>query len=297
MVSSKLPRGVVDTHVHSSPDVIPRLMSDSAVARAVDDAGYRAVVLKSHHTITAARATMAEEHTAEARIYGGVVLNYHATGGINPLAVETALKLGARTVWLPTITSSNQIRFGKHVGIKSQGLKALGTVEGPGIDVLDAEGGITADLAAVLDLIAQSDAALATGHISAAEIMVVAPEALRRGVRNVIVTHPELGCVGMSLADQVELAALGGVAFERVYGVTMPTSDHLPIETLAEAVRTVGVDTTIMATDFGQAHNPSPVVGLERYVEDMRGQGFTQDEVEAMTCVNPARALSLDEGP
>ena len=288
------PTGVVDTHVHSSPDVIPRLMSDSEVARAVDEAGYRAVVLKSHHTVTAARATMAEEHTAEARVFGGVVLNYHATGGINALAVETALKLGARTVWLPTITSSNQIQFGKKAGIKSQGLKALGTIEGAGIDVLDHQGRITEELAKVLDAIAESDAALATGHISAAEIMVVAPEARRRGVRNVIVTHPELGCVGMSLEDQLALAELDGIYFERVYGVTMPTSDHLPIEVLAQAVKTVGVESTIMATDFGQAHNPSPVVGLERYIEDMRGQGFDQDQIEAMTCVNPAAALSLD---
>lgn len=288
------PTGIVDTHVHSSPDVIPRLMSDSEVARAVDEAGYRAVVLKSHHTLTSARATMAEEHTEDARAYGGVVLNYHATGGLNPLAVDTALKLGARTVWLPTITSSNQIRFGKEVGIKSHGLKSLGTIEGHGIDVLDENGKPTKDLCDVLDLIADSDAALATGHISAAEVMIVAPEARRRGVRHVIVTHPELACVGMSVEDQLVLAEMDGLWFERVYGVTMPKSDHLPIEVLAQSVKTVGVESTIMATDFGQAHNPSPVVGLQSYIEDMRGQGFNQDQIEAMTCANPARALSLD---
>lgn len=293
-MAAKLPRGIVDTHVHSSPDVIPRLMSDSEAARAADAAGYRALVLKSHHTVTAARATMAEEHTTETRVFGGVVCNYHATGGLNAVAVETALRLGARTVWLPTITSSNQIRYGKEVGIRSQGLKALGTVEGPGIEVVDEEGRPTPELCAVLDVVAESDAALATGHIGADEVMVVAPEALRRGVRRIIVTHPELGCVGMSIEQQLELAQNEGVYFERVYGVTMPTSENLPIETLAQAIATVGVDSTIMATDFGQAHNPSPVVGHERYVEDMREQGFSQDDIEAMTCVNPADALNLD---
>lgn len=288
------PAGIVDTHVHTAPDVVPRSLTDSQMAREADAAGYRAVVLKSHHTVTAARATLAEEHTTETRIFGGVVLNLHATGGFNPYAVETALKLGARVVWLPTFTSANQLRFARTREVRSANLQRLGTIEGDGLAAVDDEGRVLPDLCRILDLIAEAGATLATGHVSPAEIRAVVPEARRRGVENVLVTHPELSCVGLPIEDQVELASLGGVWFERVYVVTTPSSEGLPIDRIAEAVRTVGVDTTIMATDFGQAHNPSPIVGLIRYIDEMGALGFSTDDIDAMTVANPSAALALD---
>lgn len=296
-MNRKWPAGLVDTHVHTAPDVIPRLMTDSELARAVDEAGYRAVVLKSHHTVTAARATMAQEHASEAQILGGAVLNVQATGGINPHAVDTVLKLGGRVVWLPTITSANQIRHAGEKGITSGNLQRLGTIEGPGLSVLDDEGRPSADVCRVLDLVAAAGATLATGHIGPAEIMQVVPDARRRGVPHVLITHPEHSCVDLGLDEQLELAELGGVWFERVFAVTLPTSDEVPLERIAEAIRTVGVDSTVMATDFGQAYNVSPVVGLHQYVEAMRARGFSQADIEAMTAHNPTAALSLDAPP
>lgn len=294
MISRRWPAGVVDTHVHTAPDVVPRLLDDGQLARQADEAEYRAVVLKSHHTVTAPRATMAEQQTSETRVFGGVVMNLHATGGINPLAIETALKLDAKVVWLPTITSANQLRYAREVGIRSGNLKALGTIDGDGLGMLDDDGGPTDDLCRVLDLVAEAGATLATGHVSPEESLVVVPEARRRGVRNVIITHPELRCVGMSIEQQLELAQLDNVWFERVLAVTMPTSDDVPIADIAESVRTVGVDSTIMATDFGQAHNVSPVEGLKVYIDRMRELGMSQDDLEAMTVANPSAALSLD---
>ncbi len=294
MTKRSWPAGVVDTHVHTAPDVVPRLLDDGELVREADEAGYRAVVLKSHHTVTAARATMAEQQATRTRVFGGVVMNLHATGGINPYAIEAALKLGAKVVWLPTITSANQLSYGRSVGIKSGNLKALGTIEGDGISVLDDDGVPVPELARIFDLMAEAGATLATGHVSPEESLVVVPEARRRGVANVIVTHPELRCVGMSIEQQLELAELDNVWFERVLAVTLPTSDDVPIAEIAESVRTVGVDSTIMATDFGQVHNVSPVLGLQTYIDKMRQLGFSQEDLEAMTVANPSAALSLD---
>lgn len=293
MAGRAWPAGIIDTHVHTAPDALPRKQDDYEMAQDADRAEYRAIVLKSHHTVTAARATMQQRHVQDVEVFGGVVMNVHATGGINPYAIEVALKLGAKVVWMPTITSSNQIRYGREVGIKSSNLKHLGTIEGDGLDVLDDEGRPTADLCKVFDLMAEAGATLATGHISAAESMVVVPEARRRGVKNVIITHPELLCISMTIEQQLELAQLGGVYFERVLSCTMPSSDGIPMTVLAEAARTVGVDTTIMASDFGQAHNVPPVEGLKGYIAQMRDLGFTQDQLETMTALNPGRALLL----
>lgn len=294
MTNRRWPAGVVDTHVHTAPDVVPRLLDDGQLVRQADQADYRAVVLKSHHTVTAARATMAQQQAETTEVLGGVVLNLHATGGINPHAVEAALRLGARVVWLPTVTSANQVSYGRSVGIKSANLRALGTIDGDGIAVVDDHGAPTDALCRVLDLIAAAGATLATGHISPEESLTVVPEARRRGVPNVIITHPELRCVGMTIDQQLQLAELDNVWFERVLAVTLPTSDDVPMAEIAEAVRTVGVDSTIMATDFGQAHNVSPIKGLTIYIDQMRELGMTQDDLEAMTVANPSMALSLD---
>lgn len=97
--------GLIDLHIHSAPDVRARLLDDAAVARQAADAGMRAIVLKSHVTVTADRATLAERATGGAiRVFGGVALN-RPVGGLNPFAVRTALQLGGRIVWLPTASA------------------------------------------------------------------------------------------------------------------------------------------------------------------------------------------------
>jgi hypothetical protein len=287
------PSGLVDTHVHTAPDVVPRLVNDVELARGAEEAGYRAVVLKSHHTPTAARATLAEEHTTETRVFGGVVLNLHATGGINPLAVETALRLGARIVWLPTFTSANQVRRVRASGTRSANLQALGHVDGEGVEVLGPDGQVRPEVGATLDLLAAHGVTLATGHLGADEIVAVVPEAVRRGVRRVIVTHPEHSVVALTTEQQLALAEYPGVWFERVLVVTLPTSEAYPLDVMADNIRTVGTASTILATDLGQVANPHPISGLRTFIGALRDRGFGQDELEEMTCVNPARALGL----
>lgn len=286
------PTGLVDTHVHSAPDVVPRKLTDLELAREATDAGHRALVLKSHHSITSTRASLVEEALGGGtQILGGIVLNLHATGGINPYAVKTALELGARVVWMPTFTSANHVHS-LRTDPRSEMLRGLGEIDGPGISVLDEAGNLEPHVLEVLDLLAAGGATLATGHLGPPEIMAVVPEARRRGVERVIVTHPELPCVSLPIEAQLELAELGGVWFERVGMMAHESDEDLAL--ITESMRTVGVESTIMATDFGQANNPSPVAGLHHYVQQVRDAGFTQDEVELMAVVGPSTALGLE---
>jgi hypothetical protein len=286
-----LPAGVVDMHVHTAPDVPPRLMSDLVLAREAAAAGYRAVVLKSHHTPTAARAVIAEEAVGGVRVLGGVALNTPATGGINASAVEAAAAMGGRVVWMPTFTSRNHIRHMSSAG-RGAGLEFLGRASHP-VDVVDGEGELLPEVLAVLDVVAAHDLTLATGHLGPADIMLLVPEARRRGVRRVVITHPEMDVVALPIEQQMALADLGGVWFERVAVITRAPIDH-PVADIAEAIRAVGVETTVLATDLGQPANPSPVRGLEEYVRAMRECGFSSDDIESMVCVAPAAAQDLD---
>jgi hypothetical protein len=265
-------------------------MTDLELTREVADAGYRAVVLKSHHTPTAARAAMAEAAVGGVRVLGGVALNTPATGGINPSAVAATAAMGGRVVWMPTFTARNHLTHMSAAG-RGGGLEFLGRADRP-VDVVDEDGELLPEVLALLDVVAAHDLTLATGHLGPPDIMQLVPEARRRGVARVVITHPEMDVVALPVERQLELADLGGVWFERVAVITRTPMDH-PVADIAEAIRVVGVESTVLATDLGQPGNPSPVRGLEEYVAALRECGFSTDDLEAMVCAAPAAALAL----
>jgi len=269
--------GVVDLHIHTAPDIRPRLRDDIELAQEAAEAGMRAVLFKSHHTLTADRAAIAEKHAGGVRVCGGLVLNY-AVGGLNPAAVEAALAFGAREIWMPTLDAANH-------------RQAKGTGDG-GISILDEKGLILPKVLEILRLIAEQDVILGTGHLSVREIKPLVKAAREAYVKRIVITHPELAIVNMPVAVQQELAG-PDVFFERCLVVTTPGEGGLPLSAIATAVRQIGPETTVMATDFGQAENPSPVEGMRRYIKEMLDLGFDQNEVERMTCVNPAGLLGI----
>src|SRR6266508_3906304 len=95
--------GTIDLHIHSAPDVGPRKMDDLEVARQAAQRGMRAILLKSHWTLTADRAYLVEKVVSGIRVFGGLALN-QSVGGFNPAAVEVALKMGAAQIWMPTLS-------------------------------------------------------------------------------------------------------------------------------------------------------------------------------------------------
>ena len=66
---------------------------------------------------------------------------------------------------------------------------------------------------------------------------------------------------------------------------------------IAEAIRRVDAESTILATDFGQAHNPSPVEGLTSYIRSMLKEGLTEKEINLMVRVNPCELLKVKRRP
>ena len=107
--------GVIDMHVHTAPDVCQRTYNDLELTAAAVRAGARAIVIKGHHCSTVARAALCNAYNRTVFdsnpfvMYGGLVLNYDA-GGLNPKAVQTALEMGAKIIWLPTVDAENDCR-------------------------------------------------------------------------------------------------------------------------------------------------------------------------------------------
>lgn len=285
-------KGTMDLHVHVAPDIVPRLLDDLALARAARDAGMAAIVLKSHHMLTADRAQIAQTLFPELRIFGGLALNLPACGGLNSEAVKVAIRMGAKIVWLPTLSAANHIQKTKtrvtgNLGVMSQGFKPQP------VPVVDGDGVVTPELVEILRLIAEADIILATGHLSVAEIKAVVDAAVATGVRKILVNHPELWLIGMSIEDQRELAARGAVMEMCIRSVTAPGHGETSPKLIAERIKAVGAAHVVMATDFGQVDSPPAPEGMRWYIAQMLECGISPENVELMTKVNPARLVGL----
>jgi hypothetical protein len=263
--------GLVDLHVHSSPDIDQRRFDDIELARHAASAGWGGLLIKSHQGSTVERAYLVQRIVPELQVFGGLVLN-GPVGGLNPAAVRVALALGAKQIWMPTRDAANHRRaHGKQGGITLAGAREA--------------------VEEILQLIAAAGAALGTGHLAPEEGMELARMAHGAGVRHIFVTHPEWEHTFYSLAQQRDLAGIPGVYFERCFVSTTHRCGYTPFSRIEEAIAEVGAAKSILSTDLGQLDTPAPADGMRMYVERLLATGFSADEVRMMIVDNPLRVL------
>ena len=111
-----LMQGAYDLHMHAAPSPFHRVLDDYGLLEEAGRAGMAGIMLKSHYESTIARAILANIHCASCtKAYGGLVLNW-PVGGLNPYAVENAMKRGCRIVWMPTRDAKNSLCSGNMPG-------------------------------------------------------------------------------------------------------------------------------------------------------------------------------------
>ena len=101
-------------------------------------------------------------------------------------------------------------------------------------------------------------------------------------------THALNQAVGMSIAEMQEAAKLGAY-LEFVW--VRPGSDAA--RQYVQAIRQVGPEFCVLSSDLGQAANPLHPAGLLALYQYLKGQGFTESEIDRMAKVNPAQLLGL----
>lgn len=269
----------IDLHVHSAPDIDVRRFNDLELASEAQRAGMGALLIKSHQNSTVERAWLVSKVVPGIQVFGGLVLN-STVGGLNLAAVELALALGAKEIWMPTRSALNHRAYFGEPG---------------GITVLDADGELLPEARAIIEAVAKSDCILSTGHLSPRESMILIHAAHRCRVRKILVTHPEWGPTLFTVEQQKELASLGNVWFERCFVSTTELCGFVPFSEIESAIIEAGVDSTVLSTDLGQPQTPPPVEGLRLYAEQLLSSGFSRDHIRQMMCVNPAHLL-FDKG-
>ncbi|MEO8628278.1 MAG: DUF6282 family protein [Betaproteobacteria bacterium] len=281
--------GAIDFHVHSAPDVFGRSLTDIEAATLAKRMGLRGIVLKNHVTSTADRAAIVREVVPGIEVFGGIALN-QAVGGINAQAVEWMARMSGRygkVVWLPTIDADHHLKTFREPGA---GLKVA------------IDGKVTADAEAVLKVIARESLVLCTGHVSPEEILAVTRRGRELGVRNILITHPMAEVPNLTLVQMKELAGLGAYLELDYVNHLMGPQAHLPwmrhwrrisIKDMAQAIREVGAEHMVLATDLGQTGNPTHPDGYMLLVQGLKAEGITDGDLDLMMRKNPATLLRL----
>jgi len=288
----ELLHGAIDIHIHHGPDLYPRIQNPHELARDAEAAGLRAVCLKTHNFPTVSLAIMTRELVPGLDVFGSIACNYQV-GGVNPIAVEAAVKYGARQVWLPTIDSANHAVVTGSVGQHGKGLTIVGGISQyalnkPRIDLLDSEGRLSDELKEVIQLVSDAGIILNLGHTSYREMQAVVRQAKSQKVKKIVCDHPFFS--HLDISQQLELAD-EGVWINYTAGELFPRWWRVSIGDFAAAIRKVGVKRSVISSDCGQLHNPPMVEGLRITCQLLLEEGFSADEIRTLLHHNPASLL------
>jgi hypothetical protein len=271
--------GAIDIHVHSAPDNVARSIDGLEVAKLARDKGMRGIVLKNHYDPTAGLAYLARKAVPGLEVFGGIDLNL-TVGGMNAIAVEHLTQITGgwgRLVWMSTFDAENQVRYSKE--------------NRPFVSV-SRNGELLPETRAVIAAIAKHNLALATGHVSADEGVMLVREGHRQGVAHMVVTHAMNPPVLMDLAHMQAAAAEG--AFIEFVGGSLTTSDApARMDRFADAIKKLGARFCILSSDLGQAGNALPPDGFAAFMQALMARGISRQDIDVMAKQNPARLLGL----
>lgn len=270
MLAREIQEGAYDLHVHSTPSAFPRLQDGVEIIKEADASKMAGILLKSHYESTAVRAELINKYSnCKTRAYGSLALNWPC-GGLNRYAVENALKVGAKIIWMPTRDAANSLLFGN---------MEHDFFSRPGITILKEDGTLKDEVYEIMDLVRAKDAVLATGHISPAESVLLCREGRARKVRMVL-THPDFPRTRIPVRMQTELAALGVVIEKNWYNITQGA---IAVTEMAASIGQVGSSHTYIATDRGQEGEPSAVSEYRRFIGVLLEAGLTKTQLMDVT--------------
>ncbi len=282
--------GAVDLHCHSGPAAMPRILGHTEAFRMAEEAGFKALLYKDHYYVGMPHCAVLKDIYPDSKVelFSGVALN-NASGGINPHAVDHAIKLGGKIVWFPTFAAKNHIEA---YAAKSFPKTAKPMLPPIPLSVLDANGRLTDEAKQICDLIAEGDIILAGGHLHVSELFILFDEAKKRGVKKLMVNHPSY-VIGCSDEDIRGLVALGAYMEHSICMFIPGRAKQHETEDLIHMMEVAGVDRTILGSDLGLTQAPKPVDGYRMIVSDLLDHQVSKVDIRKITSANAASLLGL----
>lgn len=253
-------RGMVDFHLHFSPDDRPRKLDAAAVLESYAEAGAKGLVYKSHQLGTAVAARVLDASQSRVRVAGGVALN-HGVGGLNPAAVEASARSGGRIVWMPTHDARELGRVA---------LRSTNSLDDHDLERLRRE------CLPILELCAEYDQVLCSGHLEPPVVAEVFAWAQERGVQKRVVNHPDHFDIRMTLDLQRRLAATGAF-LERV--IPRSANSNSDLASLVVEMTHVGMSQNVLGSDLGQLSSPDPAPSFAEFISDLAANGMGERDL------------------
>lgn len=295
---SPLLEGGYDLHLHCDPSKFPRVQNIQQIAADARSAKMGGFVTKSHEWPTGPLAEAVNYYESQLQIFGGVVLNPMA-GGLNPEVVRTqAESEHTKLVWMPTVSSEahKTSDFAKGPtklfgGDAGGGQKPAESEKG--MTILDENDQLVPVMHDILDVIAEKDLCLCTGHLSPKEVDKVVDGALEHNVQKILIQHVDVGIVPIPFEQQKQLAAKGAILEKCLLACTDFGENNVSYEQMADSIKELGAQSCALVTDFGQAHNLPPIQALGNFADEILKNGVSEAEIKTMLVDNPRRMLGL----
>jgi hypothetical protein len=269
--------GIVDFHVHSAPSLLPRHTWDPETSAACVRAGVSRFVLKAHEGSSAERAAL-----LGALAVGGVVLN-SSVGGANPDAVATAARMGARVVWLPTLSSPAH-----QAAATSRELNVhRGNAMSP-VPVVDAGRELRSEWYPVLEVIAEHDLILGSGHVLLDEALVVFRAAHALGARRFLVNHPLLPFLEWRSEHP---AALQALECRLEVGPVADLIAEGEVAATPRLVETYPSELLVFGSDLGHTQFPTYEEGVASWLQSAI-RHFEEDQLHRIMTANGEALLA-----
>lgn len=301
--------GSYDMHIHSAPAPFVRIGDSIDIAGWCAEAGMAGLVIKSHFESTVSKVHHARRALADRfpdfQIFSAIALN-RGCGGVNARAVEMALALGAKVVWLPTLDAEGHARgFGQS---GTYGFRAMtldfnppqqpppGTpvtkLPGNGLYTVTENNALTDETKRVIELVRDYGAILGTGHISRDEIFAVFDYCSAAGLDRVVVTHPEFRAPNLDIKTIEELAR-GGAYMEFCAVDCFPIHAVRTVEEIRDMILAAGIEQSLLSSDSGQPWAPRPPETLRVFLQCLHEKGLTEQQIRTMVTENPEKLLGI----
>ena len=284
---SKLLHGAWDLHCHCYPELTlehKARLDDKELIAALVSASMAGVLLKSHFWPTATRAYYLQQANPGVTVLSSITLN-RLVGGLDPLAVEAAARLGAKMVEFPTWSSQNDQERKGVSNIVRNLMPLRGADNQKGIVVAE-KGRLRPEADDVLDVAKEFSLLVCTGNISPEESLAVCAGVRERGLR-AIFTHPLSGTIRATLEQMHAVADLGAYVEFTCLHMHNPTHPFSPAK-MAEIIAQIGPEHCILTTDsFGPTVPPMPEF-LEFGLQQLFNSGLSETTLRQLVIDNPA---------
>lgn len=285
-------KGAIELHCHTSPSLFPRKQTDWELIEDIKVAGMAGVVLKAHEGQTVDRATLIRSKEPNLHVYGGLVCNYF-TGGFSPTAVDAAIRLGAKVIWMPTISAEQHLRHFAKTKTRILSTESPFTHPELGLEIWDENKNILSQVHEILQLIADANVILATGHLAAEEVKVLVEAAQEHKVEKVLIQHTDLGIARIPFELEKEFVKKGAI-LEKCYLACSNDFNNITVKEMAESIKLLGAESCVLVTDYGQKHNIPVVEAISSFVGEMVESGISNPQIEKMIIDNPKQLLGIE---